>query len=76
MSNRCVVCGVYVPEGRHVCPQCESGRKDKDSCIEDMVIIAFPWYKDIPKELRKRAIKEHGLYIAFERLYNAGFHKN
>ena len=24
MENKCVICGAEVPEGRHVCPQCES----------------------------------------------------
>ena len=25
MENRCVVCGVIIPEGRYVCPCCETG---------------------------------------------------
>lgn len=24
MENRCVCCGAIIPEGRMVCPQCES----------------------------------------------------
>lgn len=27
-TNRCVVCGVIIPEGRQVCPRCE-----KDPCL-------------------------------------------
>ena len=23
MENRCVICGVVIPEGRQVCPNCE-----------------------------------------------------
>ena len=76
MSDRCVVCGVEIPEGRQICLDCESGRTDKENCIEEMIFTAFPWYKSMPRKLVKRLIKENGLYLAFERLYNAGFHKN
>lgn len=23
-TNRCIYCGVIIPEGRHVCPECEA----------------------------------------------------
>lgn len=26
MVDRCVICGAMIPEGRQVCPDCESGR--------------------------------------------------
>lgn len=26
MVDRCVICGAVIPEGRQVCPDCESGR--------------------------------------------------
>lgn len=28
-TNRCVVCGEEIPEGRMVCPICEDKEKDK-----------------------------------------------
>ena len=28
IANRCVCCGVEVPEGRQVCPQCENREAD------------------------------------------------
>ena len=27
MSDTCVSCGAYVPEGRHICANCENGCK-------------------------------------------------
>lgn len=30
MENKCVCCGVDVPEGRQVCPQCENKEEDKE----------------------------------------------
>jgi len=29
-ENRCVVCGAVIPEGRYVCPNCESGDIQED----------------------------------------------
>jgi len=29
-SDRCVICGTYVPEGRQVCPICEKGDQDHE----------------------------------------------
>jgi hypothetical protein len=28
-NNRCVCCGVIIPEGRQVCPPCERGKRNK-----------------------------------------------
>jgi hypothetical protein len=33
MTNRCVCCGVEIPEGRQVCPKCEDTVKC-DNCVE------------------------------------------
>ena len=27
-ENRCITCGAIIPEGRQICPVCESGRRD------------------------------------------------
>lgn len=27
MSERCVICGEIIPEGRQVCPMCETGKR-------------------------------------------------
>lgn len=27
-ENRCITCGAVIPEGRQICPVCESGRRD------------------------------------------------
>ena len=39
MTDTCVCCGAYVPEGRMICPNCEQGyipqAKDKKSAILD-----------------------------------------
>lgn len=37
MQNKCVCCGADIPEGRMVCPNCESGGENKGRC---------KWYKD------------------------------
>ena len=29
MDDRCVSCGIYVPEGRMVCPNCETKAKEQ-----------------------------------------------
>lgn len=28
-TNRCGMCGATIPEGRHVCPKCENGIREK-----------------------------------------------
>lgn len=35
MVDRCVICGAVIPEGRQVCPDCESGRycNTKGGCM-------------------------------------------
>lgn len=30
MENKCICCGVTIPEGRQVCPYCEAGVISKD----------------------------------------------
>lgn len=29
MNNKCVFCGVEIPEGRQVCPNCETNNNDE-----------------------------------------------
>lgn len=45
MDDRCVSCGTYVPEGRMVCPNCETKTKEQTIKIKKMPlwrkIIAF-----------------------------------
>lgn len=45
MDDRCVSCGTYVPEGRMVCPNCETKAKEQTIKIKKMPlwrkIIAF-----------------------------------
>jgi hypothetical protein len=44
-SDYCVSCGAYVPEGRHICTDCENGckqlavqayEKSAKECLDDM----------------------------------------
>lgn len=33
MDNKCVTCGVTIPEGRHICYACEKKANDKKGCV-------------------------------------------
>lgn len=35
MENRCVSCGIMIPEGRMVCPNCEAGHDKPDAILKD-----------------------------------------
>lgn len=35
MENRCIICGVVIPEGRQVCPNCENGKPLKPKQEEE-----------------------------------------
>lgn len=35
MEDRCIVCGDIIPEGRHICPNCE-----KDETVDEMFVNA------------------------------------
>lgn len=43
MENRCVCCGEIIPEGRQVCPSCESGRFSEKERIEQFSTLMKPY---------------------------------
>lgn len=46
--NKCVVCGTYIPEGRHVCKECavENGVEERDTHdIYDDELVTFEKFK-------------------------------
>lgn len=70
MENRCVCCGEIIPEGRQVCPVCESGRFTEKERIEQFSTLMKPY---VPEEffywlIEKRffkapaSIHHHGAY--------------
>jgi len=54
MENKCVVCGAVIPEGRLVCPNCESKVLEKS---ENVAIIGFCG-REIEASLGKGATEE------------------
>lgn len=48
MENRCVCCGEIIPEGRQVCPLCESGRFTEKERIEQFSTLMKPY---VPEDL-------------------------
>lgn len=70
MENRCVCCGEIIPEGRQVCPLCESGRFTEKERIEQFSTLMKPYvleeffYWLIEKGFFKApaSIHHHGAY--------------
>ena len=49
MDNKCVSCGAVIPEGRQVCPNCESvGSKMNRYCKEESCVICPCGKYDFP----------------------------
>lgn len=44
--NRCVVCGEIIPEGRQVCPQCESDLANRPAHYTDGKIEVIDFIED------------------------------
>ena len=44
--NRCVVCGEIIPEGRQVCPQCESDPVNRPAHYTDGKIEVIDFIED------------------------------
>ena len=44
--NRCVVCGEIIPEGRQVCPQCESDPVNRPAHYTDSKIEVIDFIED------------------------------
>lgn len=55
-ENRCIVCGDVIPEGRQVCPNCESMR-EKETIEELKPNKNFPFDDYVSEGARKLAIK-------------------
>lgn len=70
MENRCVCCGEIIPEGRQVCPSCESGRFSEKERIEQFSTVMKPYVPEdffywlIEKGFFKApaSIHHHGAY--------------
>lgn len=37
--DRCVCCGSYVPEGKHVCAACSGDLNPKDTSVDDVAMV-------------------------------------
>lgn len=61
MENRCICCGVIIPEGRDVCPKCVYGSKVKPRNLEEELGV---FIEDIPVELHLKKDKTENL-VAF-----------
>lgn len=51
MPERCICCGEIIPEGRQVCPSCESGRKianESENCC-----ASLDYEKEYDKAMRE-----------------------
>lgn len=44
LSDRCVCCGAYVPEGRQICPQCERETYKKK---QKLGYVPLPYWKQV-----------------------------
>ena len=65
MTEQCVVCGEEIPEGRQVCPKCESNMKAK-GIVKQVMKEGIRKYGSIAKWSKAENESENTLYGLYE----------
>jgi RNA polymerase subunit RPABC4/transcription elongation factor Spt4 len=72
MEDRCVFCGIVVPEGRHVCPACfeerSGGLQEAEKAQRDLIVAL--------DHLTAALIEASATLRAFQKMSKKGTRKN
>ncbi len=64
MSERCLLCGGEIPEGRQVCPECEKQANEKPALGIRPYFLAIPGrIKELAEAISRNATDTNGLCI-------------